>query len=265
MAELLTAFSLGNQAILLNTCLLPLYPGLIAFLACNVSNDRSRRATAWLGLLVLAGILTMMLLVGLIFFVLQQATEALLPTLLPLLYGIVILFGLVMLSGRNPFVQLATTQVPILRNPYTTAYVYGLLLGPMTLPCIGPFVVSGVFVVGAGSTGRLLEGLLFFLAFGLGFGWPLVILPLIALPAQRRFLAWLTRHHLVLTRAAGVLLIAIGSFGVMTELLSRGQPSIEITDGFKVVYWLSAIALTLAVGVLTYRVKLVEEDQSIRR
>ena len=53
MNELVGAFVLGNAAILTNVCLLPLYPGLIAFLAGSAA-EGNRRTTPWLGLAVLA-------------------------------------------------------------------------------------------------------------------------------------------------------------------------------------------------------------------
>jgi len=56
MGELLQAFLIGNGAILTNVCILPLYPGLMAFLAGNADNPRAQSATRWLGLLVLAGV-----------------------------------------------------------------------------------------------------------------------------------------------------------------------------------------------------------------
>nr|MCU0494775.1 hypothetical protein [Chloroflexaceae bacterium] len=186
MNQYLEAFVLGNGAILGNVCMLPLYPGLIAFLAGNAGNSRAARATGWLGLLVLAGILSMMTLVGLLVFALQQSFSNVLPLLLPVIYGAVILLGVLMLFGYNPFARLATAQMPLMQNPLAAAYVYGLLLGPMTLPCTGPLIVSA-FVIGAGNVASLADGLAYFLAFGLGFGWPLVLLPLLALSAQRRF------------------------------------------------------------------------------
>jgi cytochrome c-type biogenesis protein len=254
MDELLRAFSLGNAAILTNACMLPLYPGLIAFLAGNANNDRARRSTGWLGALVLAGILSMMTLIGLALYLLQQSFGSLLSVLLPIIYGLVIVFGVLMLIGRNPFARLTTAQTPILRNPYVTAYVYGLMFGPTTLPCTGPIVLSA-FALGAGNTGELINGLLFFLAFGLGFGWPLVILPLFALPLQRRLIGWLTRHHLLLNRASGILLIAIGLFGIMTELLPRIAPveALVISPTTWVVYWGGVILIGAIVMVVTYR------------
>ncbi|NJR12623.1 hypothetical protein HC776_01695 [bacterium] len=155
---------------------------------------------------------------GLLLYLFRASFGAVLPVLLPVIYGVVILLGLLMLTGRNPFSRLTTLQAPILQNPYATAYLYGLLLGPMTLPCTGPLITSA-FVLGAGSLLQLTDGLLYFLCFGLGFGWPLVLLPFAAVRVQRQFTGWLGRHHTTLTRLSGVLLVVIGVFGIWTEVI----------------------------------------------
>lgn len=217
MNELLQAFILGNAAILTNVCILPLYPGLIAFLAGNAQNERAQRAMKWMGLLVLMGVLTLMLLVGALLFWLSQSFDAILPVLLPVIYGIVIVMGVLMLTGRNPFNRLSMSQSPILSNPYASAYLYGVMLGPMTLPCTGPIIVSA-FVLGVGNFSSLLDGLLYFLFFGVGFGWPLVLLPFIAMPLQRRFTGWMTRNYKLLTQISGALLVAIGVLGIWVDL-----------------------------------------------
>lgn len=218
MNQLIEAFILGNSAILTNVCILPLYPGLIAFLAGNAQNERSQKATKWLGLLVLAGVLTLMTFVGWLLYLLQLSFGPILTTVLPIIYAIVILLGVLMLTGRNPFNRLATTEVPILSNPYTAAYTYGLLLGPMTLPCAGPLIVSA-FLLGAGSALSLASSLSYFFFFGLGFGWPLVLLPFIAMPVQRRFTGWMARNYKLLTQISGVLLVAIGLFGLWVDIV----------------------------------------------
>jgi len=217
-AELVTAFTLGSGAILTNVCLLPLYPGLIAFLAGNADNPRAQRAAKWLGALVLLGVLSMMLLIGLLLTLAKASFGQILPIILPALYLGVIAFGVLMLAGRNPFMRLATAQSPVLSNPYLTAYAYGLLLGPMTLPCTGP-LLTAAFLRGAAGADAFAGEMLYFLAFGLGFGWPLVVLPWIALPAQRRITHWLTGHHVLLTRISGLLLILIGLIGFVTEVI----------------------------------------------
>lgn len=225
MAELLLAFSAGNAAILTNVCMLPLYPGLIAFLAGNVNNERSRQATGWLGIFVLAGILSMMLVIGLGLYLLNQSFGNLLSVLLPVIYGVVIVLGILMLAGLNPFARLQMAQAPILHNPFLTAYGYGLMLAPMTLPCTGPIILSA-FIIGANAgNSALLDGIAYFIAFGLGFGWPLLILPLFAIPIQRRFVGWLTQNHLLLTRISGLLLIGVGMYGIYVDLLPVWFPT----------------------------------------
>lgn len=217
MSELVGAFLLGNAAILTNVCLLPLYPGLIAFLA---GNAEAKRTMPWLGVLVLLGILSLMILVGGLLYAFQASFGGLLIWLLPIIYGAVIALGGLMLCGVNPFTRVARVRNPVLKNPLASAYLYGVLLGPMTLPCTGPVVVSA-FLLGAGSASALTGSLLYFLAFGLGFGWPLILLPLPSSVLQRRGVRWLTVHHLLLTRLSGLLLIGVGLFGIVTELLPQ--------------------------------------------
>ncbi|MCA9921005.1 MAG: hypothetical protein KC421_01465, partial [Anaerolineales bacterium] len=65
---------------------------------------------------------------------------------------------------------------------------------------------------------QLTDSLTYFFAFGLGFGWPLVLLPFIALSFQRRFTKWMTQNYKLLTRISGVLLVAIGIFGFFADL-----------------------------------------------
>ena len=215
MNQLFEAFILGNSAILTNVCILPLYPGLIAFMAGNVS---AQKASKWLGLIVLLGVLSLMTAVGALLYLFQQSFSVILPVLLPIIYTVIIGLGMLMLFGRNPFNRLGSMQAPLLRNPYMAAYVYGLLLGPMTLPCAGPIILSA-FLLSAGSFTGLADGLLYFFAFGLGFGWPLVVLPLLAMPLQRRFTQWTTHNHTLLTRVSGILLVAIGLLGIYVDLL----------------------------------------------
>ena len=218
MEPYVQAFLLGNSAILTNVCLLPLYPGLIAFLAGNAQNRQATVATKWLGLLVLAGVLMLMLALGAVLYLLQQSFSAILPFLLPVIYGVVVLLGVLMVLGYNPFNRLATAQTPLLQNPYLGAFVYGLLLGPMTLPCAGPLVISA-FLLGAGSVAQLSSSLLYFLAFGIGFGWPLVLLPLLAAPFQRTFTRWMVANYKLLARFSGALLLLIGLLGFYSDLL----------------------------------------------
>ncbi len=260
MNEWLLAFTLGNAAILTNACLLPLYPGLMAFLAGNANNERARQATAVLGVLVLAGIMTMMVLIGFLIALLSASFGSVLIVLLPIIYTIIIVLGLLMLTGRNPFATLQTAQAPMLGNPYLTAYVYGLFFGPMTLPCTGPILLSA-FSLGSGF-GTVASGLTYFFFFGLGFGWPLVILPVLALPFQRQIVGWLSRHHDMLNVAAGLLLIAVGIFGILTELVPQYRPEFYISQTMQLIYWLIAGVITIA-GAIFFQTQLASKPKNV--
>ena len=214
MSVYLGAFLLGNAAILGNVRVPPLYPGLIAFLAGTAQHGRARHGGVLLGAATLAGVLATMAALGFVLYVVGQSFSRILPWLLPLTYGLVLVLGVAMLLGKNPFARLATAQAPMLSNPYAASF----LSGEMTLPCTGP-VIIGAFVLGAGSAARLGESLAYFLAFGLGFGWPLLALPLVALPAQRGITRWLAGNAQLLGRASGVLLIGIALFGFWVDVL----------------------------------------------
>ena len=238
ISEWAQAFALGSAAILTNACLLPLYPGLIAFMAGSADRALSRWSAAWLGVLVLAGVLSAMLLIGLGLWIVQQSFGSVLGLVLPIVYGAVIVFGVLLLFDRNPFARAAMARSPVFRNRPLTAFLYGMLLGPMTLPCTGPILTSA-FLLGANDASSLIGGLTYFLFFGLGFGWPLVLLPVLAVPLQRRAVGWLARHHTLLNRVSGVLLIAIGVFGIITELLPQALPNVEIAPAGWFAYWVS--------------------------
>ncbi len=171
-----------------------------------------------LGASVLAGVLATMIAIGFVLFILGQSFSRILPWLLPVIYGVVIVLGIVMILGRNPFARLATVHAPVVSNPYAASFLYGGLLAPMTLPCTGP-VIIGAFVLGVGSAAALSESLLYFLAFGLGFGWPLLALPLVAASLQRGITRWLTGNTQVLGRLAGVLMLTIAAVGIWVDVL----------------------------------------------
>ncbi len=159
-----------------------------------------------------------MVAVGFVLYQLSRAVADILDWLLPLIYGTVFVLGVLMLVGRNPFTRLVGTEAPVLRNPLATAYLYGMFLAPMTLPCTGPLVVSAFVIGGVSGSDALVDSLVYFLFYALGFGWPLVVLPILALPAQRQITHFLVRHHRSIEVLSGLLLIGIAIYGYWTEV-----------------------------------------------
>jgi cytochrome c-type biogenesis protein len=188
-------------------CLLPLYPGFIAYLAANSRALEGRRATGLLGLIVLGGVLATMLVVALVLVVVAAPMGPLLALLTPVIDGVLIVLGVLLIAGRNPFERLPGARVPIVANPYGQAFVYGVMLGPLALPCAGPFLVGllGISLGVVDAVGRIGT----FLAFGLGFGLPLVLLSLLAGLRARAVVGWIVARHRAIEVIAGMLLIGV--------------------------------------------------------
>jgi cytochrome c-type biogenesis protein len=218
MKEYLQAFVLGNAAILGNVCMLPLYPGLMAMLASRAADSKAK-GIRFMGAIVLAGIISVMVAIGALLHSVRTSAADVLPYALPVLYGLVLVLGVAMVFGRNPFARMSSAQAPILKSPNGTAFVYGMMLGPMTLPCTGPLIISAFVIGGASGTGALLDSVAYFIAFGLGFGWPLVLLPMIAAPLQRRMTRFLTSNHKAISIVSGALLIAVAAIGILNDVV----------------------------------------------
>jgi len=149
-----------------------------------------------------------MLAVAVVLVIVAVPIGALLAYLIPLVDGLLILLGVLLLLGRNPFERLPGTQVPIVSNPFGQAYLYGLMLGPLALPCAGAFALSLIaYSVGLAET---LPRILTFIAYGLGFGLPLVALSLLAGARREEVVRFITRHHRPIEIAGGILLVAVG-------------------------------------------------------
>ena len=204
----ITSFLLG----LLSTaspCVLPLYPGFLAYLSGQTEVGSMARRSL-LGPFVLAGVLTMMLALGALIAALSISIGSALAIIIPLADLVILLLGVALLLDRNPFRSLPQVRVPVLRRPLLNAYVYGLLYGPIALPCSGPLVVA-IFAVSVGVEDALGK-LWVFLWFGLGFGVPLLVLSLMSGSFQHRLTRLFARRSRSINAIAGVLLIGVAVY-----------------------------------------------------
>lgn len=203
-----TSFFLGLLATA-SPCVLPLYPGFLAYLSGQGDSELGK-GRYFLGLFVLAGVLTMMLLLGAIVALLAIPTGRVLTFMLPLADVLILALGLMLVFNINPFKTLPQIQVPVLQHPFLNVYLYGLLYGPIALPCSGPLVV-GIFALSV-TAGEALSKLWVFLWFGLGFGLPLLVLSLLSGALQRQLTGFFTRHSRMVNLVGGLLLIAVAVY-----------------------------------------------------
>ena len=131
MEVVLTSFLLGLLATT-TPCVLPLYPGFLAYLS-GQTEIGSGRLRYFLGLFVLIGVLTMMLALGGLIAMLSVSIASILAFIIPLANFLILLLGILLLSDRNPFMSLPQIRVPVLRHPFLNAYLYGLLYGPIAI------------------------------------------------------------------------------------------------------------------------------------
>lgn len=206
MGELAVVFAAG-LASAASPCLLPLYPGFLAYLSANAGALVGRRATGLLGLLVLLGVLTTMVVVGAVLVVVSIPVGQVASLLVPVIDGLLIVLGVLLIAGRNPFNRLPGMRAPLVRNPYGQAYVYGVMLGPLALPCAGPFLAA-LLALSAGVGDAVLR-LGTFVVFGLGFGLPLVALSVLAGTRQREVVRFVLARHRAIEVGAGVILVGV--------------------------------------------------------
>ena len=188
-------------------CILPLYPGFLAYLSGQQESGKNRYL---LGLFVLAGVLTMMLALGGVIAFLAIPVGSVLVYLLPLADLLIFVLGLMLLFDTNPFKTLPQIQAPVLKHPYGNAYVYGLLYGPIALPCSGSMVVS-IFALSF-TLGEAFNQLWVFLWFGLGLGVPLFILSLFSAVFQRQLTLLFARHSRIVNVIGGLLLLGVALY-----------------------------------------------------
>jgi cytochrome c-type biogenesis protein len=192
-------------------CVFPLYPGYLAYLsASSEKSGGGKRQQYFLGFFVLLGVLVMMLLIGAVIAFFSLSIGRSLAVVVPLADGVLIILGLLLIFDRNPFKKLPQVQIPVLSHPFANAFLYGLLYGPIALPCSGPLVVS-IFAISLQSA-AFISRLGTFLWFGLGFGLPLFLLSFLGGALQKPITRFFARYSRVVNLVSGLLILGLGVY-----------------------------------------------------
>jgi len=214
MEAIFTSLTLGLLATT-SPCVLPLYPCFLAYISGGQEGLQGKAGRYLLGFFVLAGVLTMMLALGGIIALLSVSVGQALSIVIPFADLVIILLGVLLLLNINPFKTLPQIQVPVLSHPFVNAFVYGLLYGPIALPCSGPLVVS-IFALSL-TAAEFFSKLNIFFWFGMGFGMPLLVLSFFSGAAQR----WITRQFAQRARlinlVSGLLLVSVGMYDLVVN------------------------------------------------
>ncbi|QRV15867.1 cytochrome C biogenesis protein [Haloterrigena salifodinae] len=213
-AALLEFFLIGLATPLTATCVVPLYPAFIAYLASAGEGSRDT-PVAVLGGLVVAGVLAFVALVGLLWTVVFEAgVSDAVGFVSPVAFAVLAVVGAVLIVSPSGFARLPTIEPPHTQYPTLSAFGYGFFFGATVLPC-NPGLIALFFgrsTVAFPAFDSQLEVMLGFLAFGLGIGAPLLAFALVSQPFGRRVTRTLARYSGPINRVVGAVLLVVSLY-----------------------------------------------------
>jgi cytochrome c-type biogenesis protein len=205
-ALLLLSFLAGIYAPLGSPCVIILYPGYLAFLA-GTGNEEGFRPSL-LALAVASGVILSLLAGGILFgLVIQTAGPSARVFLQAAASALLLASALSLIFDPAQVPWNRAVPVPRGGTPYGAAFVLGLFMGIIILPCNAAIIF--VLLTLAASAGSLTEAVALFFAFGTGMVLPLLIIAAIPLSGARLIQGFLVRYRRGVQLAAGFVMFGI--------------------------------------------------------
>lgn len=190
-------------------CVLPLYPGYLAFLAGRTRSGGG--STLSLGCAVTGGVLLAMFTFGLLFVaILRMSTGDVLEILGPAIYGILAVMSIAMIAGFDISRFFPMISTPVGKTPVITAILFGAFFGLVALPC-NPGSIILLFAIST-TTADFIANFVNFVLFGVGMASPLLVLSALSMEKSRTCIRFFTSHHLLINRIAGVLMLMVALY-----------------------------------------------------
>lgn len=211
-AAVASSFVLGLLTPLTAVCVLPLYPGFLAFLSNRFSGKESRKTFFLFGLTILIGILIFMVLLGLIFTtILQKSLTNVIAIVSPIAFTVLGLISLALISNIDlsrffPKLNIKTVN----KSPLKSAFIFGFFFGAIVIPCNPAFIAA--FFARAFLFGDFISSMLNFLSFGFGLGSPLLVLSLVSGQWSKKIIGFLTKNKKIINFISGVIMLVISLY-----------------------------------------------------
>jgi cytochrome c-type biogenesis protein len=208
--NLFLAFGAGFLSFV-SPCTLPLYPGFLSYIT-GLSVDELKGLNGRLERRVIVHTLLFMLGFSVIFLSLGVSTTVIArlfvnySVLIRQIGAIlIVVFGLMIMGVWKPGFLMKDKRVTFRSRPagYVGSVLIGMGFAAGWTPCTGP-ILSAVITLGITDPGK---GLFYMAAYTAGFALPFLIL---AFFIGR--LGWIRRHHVLMTKIGGVLMVAMGVF-----------------------------------------------------
>lgn len=208
LADVATSFSLGLATPLSAVCVIPLYPAFLAFLS-NQDDDAPSIVT--LGSLVAVGVIGFMAGIGLLFTTLLESSLTATIELISIpAFGLLAVFGVVLLADLHPQARLPTIEPPQTEYPSLSALGYGAFFGAIVLPCNPGFI--SLFFARAFLFSDPVASVANFGAFGVGMATPLLAFAVVSEPKRDWVLGVLTGNRRTVNAVTGAILLAISVY-----------------------------------------------------
>ena len=216
------AFLLGLATPLGAVCVLPIYPGFLVYLSSQVSKEEPGRKTIFLfGVIITAGVILFMLLMGLVFTtILEISLTSVVQIVSPIAFGILLIISLALIStgiyslvsGKEVDIWrfLPKGRAPVARNPWISAFLYGFFFGAIVVPCNPGFIA--ILFARAVSTVDFVQNVFRFLFFGVGVGFPLLVLAGISSTSTDAIINFLTKNGKWVNLVAGLIMLGISLY-----------------------------------------------------
>jgi cytochrome c-type biogenesis protein len=193
----LSAFSLGIISGG-SPCALPLVPGFISYLSTQALN-LGNRGRYLVGIVVILGVTSGMVGFASAATLFHASLTSLITIATPIVVGILIIFGSLLILNHNPFYRIPQFTIPRMGNPLLMAFAYGGLYGVIALPCSSLVLLPFTLAITL-STVSAFQAFSVFLIFG-GLGMPVVVVSLLS----RAQGDWLVRQFANRARMMGLL------------------------------------------------------------
>lgn len=204
------SFLAGLLAPLGAVCVLPLYPGFLAYLAGKLSVKEAKKIIILLGVIVTLGVLVSMLIIGLIFSFLQESLTKAIGIISPIAFGILAVLSILLIIGVDVTRFVPKTTAPVLKNPFASSFIFGLFFGAIVIPC-NPAPLIVLFAIST-STVSFITNFLNFLFFGLGMGLPLLLISFISAAKSQIVIGFLSKHQRVINVIAGIIMLGVSLY-----------------------------------------------------
>jgi len=213
LSDLGSAFFLGLLTPLGAVCVLPLYPGFLAYLASQVSGEQQagRMTFFFLGLVINAGVILFMVTLGLVFTtVLQASLTNVIGVVSPIAFAVLFVISILLLLDIDVGRFLPKARARVGHHPWRNAFTYGFFFGAIVVPC-NPLFIAALFTTSVSAV-DFVENVLQFLFFGIGIGFPLLVIAAISSAATNTIIGFITRFKRWINGVAGIVMLAISTY-----------------------------------------------------